>query len=175
MDLEKFIRTVPNFPIKGINFYDITTLFENNITFNYIINLLFDRYKSARIDKVVGIEARGFMLGSALAYKLNVGFVPIRKKGKLPYKTISETYSLEYGEDTVEIHIDAIKKNQNILLVDDLIATGGTAIASAKLIKNLDGIIKECCFIINLPELGGSNILIQKGFNVFNILSLEEK
>ena len=175
MDLEKFIRTVPNFPIKGINFYDITTLFENNITFNYIINLLFDRYKSARIDKVVGIEARGFMLGSALAYKLNVGFVPIRKKGKLPYKTISETYSLEYGEDTVEIHIDAIKKNQNILLVDDLIATGGTAIASAKLIKNLDGIIKECCFIIDLPELGGSNILIQKGFNVFNILSLEEK
>ena len=175
MDLEKFIRTVPNFPIKGINFYDITTLFENNITFNYIINLLFDRYKSVRIDKVVGIEARGFMLGSALAYKLNVGFVPIRKKGKLPYKTISETYSLEYGEDTVEIHIDAIKKNQNILLVDDLIATGGTAVASAKLIKNLDGIIKECCFIIDLPELGGSNILIQKGFNVFNILSLEEK
>ena len=175
MDLEKFIRTVPDFPIKGINFYDITTLFENNITFNYIIDLLYDRYKSASVDKVVGIEARGFMLGAALAYKLNVGFVPIRKKGKLPYKTISETYSLEYGEDKIEIHIDAIKKNQNIILVDDLIATGGTANASAKLIKNLDGNIKECCFIIDLPELGGSNILKQKGFSVFNILSLEEK
>jgi adenine phosphoribosyltransferase len=175
MDLEKFIRIVPDFPIKGINFYDITTLFENNITFNFIIELLFERYKSAKIDKVVGIEARGFMLGAALAYKLNVGFVPIRKKGKLPFKTISETYSLEYGEDTVEIHIDAIKKNQNILLVDDLIATGGTANASSKLIKNLDGIIKECCFIIDLPELGGSNELKQKGFNVFSILSLEEK
>ena len=175
MDLEKFIRTVPDFPIKGINFYDITTLFENNITFHYIINLLFDRYKSSRIDKVVGIEARGFMLGAALAYKLNVGFIPVRKKGKLPYKTISETYSLEYGEDTIEIHIDAIKKNQNILLVDDLIATGGTANASAKLIKNLDGFIQECCFIIDLPELGGSNNLKQSGFNVFSVLSLEEK
>ena len=175
MDLEKFIRTVPDFPIKGINFYDITTLFENNITFIYIIELLFERYKSAKIDKVVGIEARGFMLGAALAYKLNVGFVPIRKKGKLPFKTISEAYSLEYGEDTIEIHIDAIKKNQNILLVDDLIATGGTANASTKLIKNLDGITKECCFIIDLPELGGSNELKQKGFNVFSILSLEEK
>ena len=175
MDLEKFIRTVPDFPIKGINFYDITTLFENITTFNYIIELLFERYVTEKIDKVVGIEARGFMLGAALAYKLNVGFVPIRKKGKLPYKTISETYSLEYGEDTVEIHIDAIKKNQNILLVDDLIATGGTANASTKLIKNLDGITKECCFIIDLPELGGSNELKQKGFNVFSILSLEEK
>jgi adenine phosphoribosyltransferase len=175
MDLEKFIRIVPDFPIKGINFYDITTLFENNITFNFIIESLFERYKSAKIDKVVGIEARGFMLGAALAYKLNVGFVPIRKKGKLPFKTISETYSLEYGEDTIEIHIDAIKKNQNILLVDDLIATGGTANASTKLIKNLDGITKECCFIIDLPELGGSNKLKQKGFNVFSILSLEEK
>ena len=175
MDLEKFIRTVPDFPIKGINFYDITTLFENNTSFNYIVDLLFERYEFEKIDKVVGIEARGFMLGAALAYKLNVGFVPIRKKGKLPYKTISETYSLEYGEDTVEIHIDAIKKNQNILLVDDLIATGGTANASTKLIKNLDGITKECCFIIDLPELGGSNELKQKGFNVFSILSLEEK
>ena len=175
MDLEKFIRTVPDFPIKGINFYDITTLFENITTFNYIIELLFERYVTEKIDKVVGIEARGFMLGAALAYKLNVGFVPIRKKGKLPYKTISETYSLEYGEDTVEIHIDAIKKNQNILLVDDLIATGGTVNASANLIKNLDGIIKECCFIIDLPELGGSNDLKQKGFNVFSILSLKEK
>ena len=175
MDLEKFIRTVPDFPIKGINFYDITTLFENNTTFNYIVELLFERYESEKIDKVVGIEARGFMLGAAIAYKLNVGFVPIRKKGKLPYKTISETYSLEYGEDTVEIHIDAIKKNQNILLVDDLIATGGTANASTKLIKNLDGITKECCFIIDLPELGGSNELKQKGYNVFSILSLEEK
>tara|TARA_B100001094_G_C17665365_1_gene546175 strand:- start:87 stop:614 length:528 start_codon:yes stop_codon:yes gene_type:complete len=175
MDLEKFIRTVPDFPTKGINFYDITTLFENITTFNYIIELLFERYVTEKIDKVVGIEARGFMLGAALAYKLNVGFVPIRKKGKLPYKTISETYSLEYGEDTVEIHIDAIKKNQNILLVDDLIATGGTANASTKLIKNLDGITKECCFIIDLPELGGSNELKQKGFNVFSILSLEEK
>ena len=175
MDLEKFIRTVPDFPTKGINFYDITTLFENITTFNYIIELLFERYVTEKIDKVVGIEARGFMLGAALAYKLNVGFVPIRKKGKLPYKTISETYSLEYGEDTVEIHIDAIKKNQNILLVDDLIATGGTVNASANLIKNLDGIIKECCFIIDLPELGGSNDLKQKGFNVFSILSLKEK
>ena len=108
MDLEKFIRTVPDFPIKGINFYDITTLFDNKITFNYIIQLLSKRYKSKGLDKIVAIEARGFILGSALAHSLNVGFVPIRKKGKLPYKKISNTYSLEYGEDTIEIHVDIL-------------------------------------------------------------------
>ena len=175
MDLEKFIRTVPDFPIKGINFYDITTLFDNKITFNYIIQLLSNRYKYKGLDKIVAIEARGFILGSALAHSLDLGFVPIRKKGKLPYKTISNTYSLEYGEDTIEIHVDAINKNEKVLLVDDLIATGGTAQASADLIKRLNGQLYECCFIIDLPELGGSKKLLDDGHNVYSILSLEEK
>jgi len=175
MDLEKFIRTVPDFPIKGINFYDITTLFDNKITFNYIIQLLSNRYKSKGLDKIVAIEARGFILGSALAHSLDLGFVPIRKKGKLPYKTISNTYSLEYGEDTIEIHVDAINKNEKVLLVDDLIATGGTAQASADLVKQLNGQLYECCFIIDLPELGGSKKLLDDGHNVYSILSLEEK
>ena len=175
MDLEKFIRTVPDFPIKGINFYDITTLFDNKITFNYIIQLLSNRYNSKGLDKIVAIEARGFILGSALANSLDLGFVPIRKKGKLPYKKISNTYSLEYGEDTIEIHVDAINKNEKVLLVDDLIATGGTAQASADLIKRLNGQLYECCFIIDLPELGGSKKLLDDGHNVYSILSLEEK
>jgi adenine phosphoribosyltransferase len=175
MDLEKFIRTVPDFPIKGINFYDITTLFDNKITFNYIIQILSNRYKSKGLDKIVAIEARGFILGSALAHSLDLGFVPIRKKGKLPYKTISNTYSLEYGEDTIEIHVDAINKNEKVLLVDDLIATGGTAQASADLVKQLNGQLYECCFIIDLPELGGSKKLLDDGHNVYSILSLEEK
>lgn len=175
MDLEKFIRIVPDFPIKGINFYDITTLFDNKITFNYIIQLLSKRYESKGLDKIVAIEARGFILGSALAHSLDLGFVPIRKKGKLPYKTISNTYSLEYGEDTIEIHVDAINKNEKVLLVDDLIATGGTAQASADLVKQLNGQLYECCFIIDLPELGGSKKLLDDGHNVYSILSLEEK
>ena len=175
MDLEKFIRTVPDFPIKGINFYDITTLFDNKITFNYIIQLLSNRYNSKGLDKIVAIEARGFILGSALAHSLDLGFVPIRKKGKLPYKTISNTYSLEYGEDTIEIHVDAINRNEKVLLVDDLIATGGTAQASADLVKQLNGQLYECCFIIDLPELGGSKKLLDNGHNVYSILSLEEK
>ena len=175
MNLEKFIRTVPDFPIKGINFYDITTLFDNKITFNYIIQLLSKRYESKELDKIVAIEARGFILGSALAHSLDLGFVPIRKKGKLPYKTISNTYSLEYGEDTIEIHVDAINKNEKVLLVDDLIATGGTAQASADLVKQLNGQLYECCFIIDLPELGGSKKLLDDGHNVYSILSLEEK
>ena len=175
MDLEKFIRTVPDFPIKGINFYDITTLFDNKITFNYIIQILSNRYKSKGLDKIVAIEARGFILGSALAHSLDLGFVPIRKKGKLPYKKISNTYSLEYGEDTIEMHVDAINKNEKVLLVDDLIATGGTAQASADLVKQLNGQLYECCFIIDLPELGGSKKLLDDGHNVYSILSLEEK
>ena len=175
MDLEKFIRTVPDFPIKGINFYDITTLFDNKITFNYIIQLLSNRYKSKGLDKIVAIEARGFILGSALAHSLDLGFVPIRKKGKLPYKKISNTYSLEYGEDTIEIHVDAINKNEKVLLVDDLIATGGTAQASVDLVRQLNGQLYECCFIIDLPELGGSKKLLDDGHNVYSILSLEEK
>ena len=175
MDLEKFIRTVPDFPIKGINFYDITTLFDNKITFNYIIQLLSNRYKSKGLDKIVAIEARGFILGSALAHSLDLGFVPIRKKGKLPYKKISNTYSLEYGEDTIEMHVDAINKNEKVLLVDDLIATGGTAQASVDLVKQLNGQLYECCFIIDLPELGGSKKLLDDGHNVYSILSLEEK
>ena len=175
MDLEKFIRTVPDFPIKGINFYDITTLFDNKKTFSYIIQLLSKRYESKGLDKIVAIEARGFILGSALAHSLDVGFIPIRKKGKLPYKTISNTYSLEYGEDTIEIHVDSINKNEKVLLVDDLIATGGTAQASADLVKQLNGQLYECCFIIDLPELGGSKKLLDDGHNVYSILSLEEK
>ena len=123
------------------------------------------RYESKGLDKIVAIEARGFILGSALAHSLDLGFVPIRKKGKLPYKKISNTYSLEYGEDTIEIHVDAINKNEKVLLVDDLIATGGTAEASADLVKQLNGQLYECCFIIDLPELGA-----QKTYSMMGIM-----
>jgi len=167
------IRTVPNWPKEGIMFRDITTLLQDAPGFNHTIDLLFERYKDKGIDVVAGIESRGFIIGSVLAHRLNKGFVPIRKKGKLPAETESEEYELEYGKDVIEIHKDAINKNDNVLLVDDLIATGGTALAACKLIKKIGGKILECCFIIDLPDLGGAKKLEKAGYDVFSLVQFE--
>jgi adenine phosphoribosyltransferase len=155
------IRTIPDFPKKGIMFKDITTLLNDSEAFKELIDFLKNRYKNKNIDFVAGIESRGFIFGSALACVLGVGFVPVRKKGKLPYTTISEKYALEYGFDEVEIHIDAFRdiKNPKVLLIDDLIATGGTAEATVNLIQKVGGEIVEACFIIELEFLNGKDKL----------------
>jgi 5'-methylthioadenosine phosphorylase len=153
------IRTIPDFPKPGIMFRDVTTLFKNPQGLKQVIDIFYNRYKEQGIDKVVGIESRGFILAGSLAEKLNCGFVPIRKKGKLPAETISQEYSLEYGTDSVEIHKDAIDLEEKVLLIDDLIATGGTAKASAELIEKLGGKIVECAFVVDLPDLKGKEKL----------------
>lgn len=164
------IRTVPNWPKPGIMFRDITTLLNDAESFKQTIDLLVERYKNMAIDKVAGIESRGFIIGSVLAYKLGVGFVPIRKKGKLPADVISQEYALEYGTDKIEIHADAFLPGAKILLVDDLIATGGTATAAGNLIKKLHGDVVECCFIVDLPDLGGTKKLETAGYKTFSLV-----
>ena len=167
------IRTIPHWPKKGIMFRDITTLLKDANGFKHTIDLLYERYKGMKIDLVAGIESRGFIIGSILAHKLDVGFVPIRKPGKLPAETLSEEYELEYGKDAVEIHKDAINNGDKVLLVDDLIATGGTALASCNLIKKLGGEIVECSFIVDLPDIGGKRKLEDAGYKVFNLVEFE--
>ena len=161
--IEKSIRVIPDFPKPGIMFKDITTLLNNAEAYKTLINHLVDRYKSYNLDYIAGIDARGFIFGAALASHLGIGFVPIRKKGKLPYTTVSQKYSLEYGYDEVEVHIDAFKKadnsTANVLLIDDLLATGGTASAASELIKQLKANCVEACFIIELSFLEGSKKL----------------
>ena len=164
------IRTIPNWPKQGVMFRDITTLFKDVDAMKKAIEIFYERYKDKKIDVVAGIEARGFILGGILADKLNAGFVPIRKKGKLPAETLQEEYDLEYGKDIVEIHKDAIQKNQKVLLIDDLLATGGTALASARLIEKLGGEIVEIGFIIDLPELNGRPKLEINNYKVFSIV-----
>jgi len=173
MDIKSYIRTIPDYPKKGIMFRDITSLLQNATGLKLAINQLTERYKNFQIDKVVGIEARGFIIGTPLAINLGVGFVPIRKKGKLPYTTISEEYELEYGTDQIEIHTDAINKGERILLVDDLIATGGTAEAAIKLITKMDGEIVENCFIIDLPDIGGRKKLESMNQKVFTLCEFD--
>ncbi len=165
------IRTIPNFPKPGIMFRDITTLLKDKEGFKKVIEIFEKRYKDKKIDVVAGIESRGFIIGGILASKLNASFVPIRKKGKLPAETISESYELEYGTDTIELHKDAIQPGQNVLIIDDLIATGGTALASCKLIERLQGKIFEIAFIIDLPELKGKERLSK--YNVFTLVKFE--
>jgi len=155
MDLKATIRSIPDWPIKGVIFRDLTTLMQKPQAFKESCDILYERYKDMDIDKIVGIDARGFVFGAVLAYKLGIGFVPVRKKGKLPWKTIQETYSLEYGEDTLEIHEDAVEKGEKVVIVDDLIATGGTVGATVKLLKKLGADIIECAFIVELPDLKG--------------------
>jgi len=159
MDLTKFIRDVPDFPKEGILFKDITTLLQNSEAFNYTLNQLYEFSKDKGITKVVGIESRGFIFGGALADKLNAGFVPIRKPGKLPAKTIKQEYSLEYGTDSIEIHQDALKSDDIVLLHDDLLATGGTMKAACKLIEKLGAKVKDISFIIELDFLHGKDLL----------------
>lgn len=157
--VKDYIRTIVDFPHEGIMFRDVTTLFADPRGFRMAIDQMLHPYAGMQIDKVVGLEARGFILGGAIAHQLTVGFVPIRKKGKLPGAVISESYTLEYGEAVMEIHDDAIKAGERILVVDDLLATGGTAAAGIKLIERLGGEIISTSFIIDLPELGGRKVL----------------
>jgi adenine phosphoribosyltransferase len=173
MTVKSHIRTIPHYPKQGIMFRDITTLLKDPVGFQLTINELVKRYADVKIDKVAGIESRGFIIGSALAYELGKGFVPIRKKGKLPAETIGHDYELEYGSDRIEIHIDAIDKGEKVLLVDDLIATGGTAEAAVSLIQEAGGEVVECCFVIDLPDIGGRKRLERKGQKVFSLCEFE--
>ncbi|HLT76067.1 MAG TPA: adenine phosphoribosyltransferase [Ferrovibrio sp.] len=149
------IRTIPDYPKPGIMFRDITTLLQDARGFRKTVDEMVQPFAGTRIDKVVGIEARGFILGGAIAHQLSIGFVPVRKRGKLPSRTLAQEYQLEYGTDAMEIHVDAIQPGDQVLLVDDLIATGGTAEAAVKLIRAQKGNVVGCSFIIDLPELGG--------------------
>ena len=171
MDLKSKIRTVLYWPIEGVMFRDITTLLQDPEAFKQCCDELYNRYKDEKIDIVVGLDARGFIFGAVLAYKLGLGFVPIRKKGKLPSKTTSHTYQKEYGPDTMEIHTDAIKQGDKVLLIDDLLATGGTSSAAAALIKELGGEIVECAFVIDLPDLNGKEKL--KPYKIFTMMEFE--
>ena len=154
-------------------FRDITTLLKDPVGFQITISELAKRYKDSKIDRIAGIEARGFIIGAALAFKLGLGFVPVRKKGKLPAETVGHDYDLEYGTDRIEMHIDAVSSGDRVLLVDDLIATGGTARAACKLIESMDGVVVECCFVIDLPALGGHARLNKKGYQVFALCEFE--
>jgi len=173
MDLKSVIRTIPDYPKPGVMFRDITTLLTDARGFRRAIDELVQPLAGEKIDKVAGIEARGFILGGAIAHQLSVGFVPIRKKGKLPFKTISESYNLEYGVDEIEIHIDAIEKGDRVLLVDDLIATGGTASAAIKLLERAGGQIILCSFIVDLPDLGGADKLRAMGKDVVSLVQFD--
>ncbi|MDG0987281.1 MAG: adenine phosphoribosyltransferase [Paracoccaceae bacterium] len=161
--IKDLIRTIPNFPIEGIMFRDVTTLFDNAKGFKECIDKLAEPYKGTKIDKVIGLEARGFIIGGAIAKELECGFIPIRKVGKLPSKTITQDYELEYGKATLEIHEDALSAGHKVLIVDDLLATGGTAEAGIALVEKLGGEILGCSFIVNLPDLGGSKKLEKMG------------
>ena len=172
-DIGRYIRTIPDYPKPGIMFRDITTLFANPYGFRAATDELLWPYLSADLDYVVGIEARGFILGGAVAHELGLGFVPIRKKGKLPGRTIGQDYTLEYGVDTVEIHADAITTGDKVLLVDDLIATGGTAEAALELIRKSGADVIAACFVVDLPDLGGSKKLKNKGVNVHTLIEFE--
>ena len=168
MTIKSKIRTVPDYPKKGIQFRDITTLIKDPVGFRLVIDTITQRYIQGNHDfnVIVGIESRGFIIGGALAYTLGKGYVPIRKKGKLPAEVVSQEYQLEYGTDKIEVHKDAIKKGDRVLLIDDLLATGGTALASAALIEKLGGTVVEMAFIVDLPDVGGKKRLKEKGYKV---------
>jgi adenine phosphoribosyltransferase len=172
-DIKRYIRTIPDYPRPGIMFRDITTLLANLHAFRAAVDELVWPFLKSDISYVAGIEARGFILGGAVAHVLGRGFVPIRKKGKLPYRVIGQEYSLEYGVDTIEIHADAIRPGDRVLLVDDLVATGGTATAAIDLIRKSGGDIIAAAFVIDLPELGGAQKLRDKGVKVHTLVSFE--
>lgn len=175
MTIKSRIRTVPDYPKKGIMFRDITTLIGDPVGFRLVIDNLTQRYINGdfEFDIIVGIEARGFIMGGAMAYTLGKGFAPIRKPGKLPGKVVSQEYALEYGTDQVEMHVDALKEGAKVLLVDDLLATGGTALAAAALIEKLGATVMEMAFIVNLPDVGGEKKLRGKGYSVYSLTEFE--
>ena len=171
--IKQHIRTVPDWPQAGIQFRDITPLLQDPQVFRVLIDIFLERYANANLNYVAGLDARGFILGSVIAYELKLGFVPIRKKGKLPFHTISEEYDLEYGSATVELHTDACKPGDRVLLVDDLIATGGTMLAGKKLLERLGAEVIEAAVIVDLPELGGSKLIEQSGLKVFTVCNFD--
>ena len=175
MPIKSKIRTVPDYPKKGIMFRDITTLVKDPVGFRLVIDSLTQRYISGEMDfdVIVGIESRGFIIGGALAYTLGKGFVPIRKKGKLPAEIISQDYELEYGTDQIEMHKDSFPAGTRVLMVDDLLATGGTALAAAALVEKLGGVVVEMCFIVNLPDVGGGEKLKEKKYKIFSLTEFE--
>ncbi|MDI4664315.1 adenine phosphoribosyltransferase [Xanthobacter autotrophicus] len=170
-DFASSIRTIPNYPKPGILFRDITTLLGDARAFRRAVDELVQPWAGSKIDKVAGIEARGFILGGAVAHQLSAGFVPIRKKGKLPHQTVRMAYALEYGEDEIEMHVDAIAPGERVLLVDDLIATGGTATGAVKLLKTCGAVVEAACFIVDLPDLGGADKLRQAGVSVRTLVA----
>ncbi len=172
-EIRDSIRTIPDYPKPGIQFRDITTLLGNARTFRRVVDELVEPWATANVNRVAGIEARGFILGGAVAHQLAAGFVPIRKKGKLPHSTVRVAYSLEYGLDEMEMHEDAVAQGERIILIDDLIATGGTAEAAVKLLRQLGAQILGACFVIDLPELGGSRRLAALGVPVRTLVSFE--
>ena len=172
-EIKDSIRTIPDYPKPGVQFRDITTLLGNARTFRRVIDELVEPWSVAKVNRVAGIEARGFILGGAVAHQLAAGFVPIRKKGKLPHSTVRVAYSLEYGLDEMEMHEDAVSRGERLILVDDLIATGGTAEAAVKLLRRLGAEILAACFVIDLPELGGSKKLTDLGVPVRTLVSFE--
>ncbi|TAG04763.1 MAG: adenine phosphoribosyltransferase [Betaproteobacteria bacterium] len=171
--LRNAIRTVPDWPVAGVQFRDITPLLQDAKTLRILIDTFVHRYMGQRIDRVAGLDARGFILGAIIAYELNVGFIPIRKKGKLPFKTVQEEYELEYGSATVEIHTDACQPGERILLIDDLIATGGTMMAGMRLLQRLGATVIEGAVIVDLPELGGSKLLRDAGLPLFTVCQFD--
>src|SRR6185436_7095947 len=171
--IKRHIRTVPDWPAPGVQFRDITPLLANPRVFRVLIDQFVHRYFDVRPSAIAGLDARGFIIGSVLAYELNIGFVPIRKKGKLPFTTVEETYELEYGSATVEMHTDAVKAGDRVLLIDDLIATGGTMMAGKRLLERLGAEVIEGAAIVDLPELGGSKRLRDGGLKVFSLIEFE--
>ena len=172
-ELRAAIRTIPDYPKPGVMFRDITTLLGNAATLCRAVDELVRPWKDARVDKVAGIEARGFILGGAVAHQLCAGFVPIRKKGKLPHETVSIAYSLEYGIDHMEMHRDAVREGDRVILIDDLIATGGTATAAVRLLRSIGAEVLAACFIIDLPELGGTKRLESLDVPVRSLIGFE--
>jgi adenine phosphoribosyltransferase len=173
MTLKNAIRSIPDYPKPGIIFRDITTLLADPRAFRRAIDELVQPWSGSKIDKIAGIEARGFILGGAVAHQLSAGFVPIRKKGKLPHKTVSISYSLEYGDDEMEIHVDAVQPNEKVILVDDLIATGGTAEAAVRLLKKIGAEVVAAVFVIDLPDLGGAKKIQALGVPVRSLIAFE--
>jgi adenine phosphoribosyltransferase len=173
LDLRDAVRTIPDYPKQGVMFRDITTLLGNARAFRRTVDELVQPWAGSKIDKVAGVEARGFILGGAVAHQVSAGFVPIRKKGKLPHKRVSVTYALEYGEDVIEMHADALVAGERVVLVDDLIATGGTAAAAVKLLRQLGAEVLAACFVIDLPDLGGAAKLRSLGVPVRTLIAFE--
>ena len=170
MDIESKIRIVPDFPKKGIMFRDVTSLLKDAPAFCFTIEKLASYCQSKKFDYVAGIESRGLIIGAALAFHLKKGFIPIRKKGKLPAKTVSLDYQLEYGSDSLEIHSDALDNGKRVVLVDDLLATGGTILCGASLIEKIGGELAGICFVVDLPDLGGRRLLEKKGLNYYSLV-----